>query len=197
MIEESGHSRFPVATGDADNLVGIVQTKELLKHVGQGERLDINAVMHPPTYVPETVNVMRLLQAMQGSPVRMLVITDEYGAVLGIVTGADLLESIAGDEALSEDEGLSPPVEREDGSWLIDGKTPVDELGDLVGQRLHHEEESYSTVAGLVMHQLRDLPREGDRTERWPLAFEVVDMDGRRIDKVLVRRMEDSEAESG
>lgn len=197
VLEESGHSRFPVATGDADKIIGMVQTKDLLRHTGSGGKLDISAVMHPPIYVPETVNVMRLLEVMRGSPVRMLVITDEYGAVLGIVTGADLLESIAGDEALSEDEGLSPPVERDDGSWLIDGKTPVDELGDLVGERLNHEEESYSTVAGLVMHQLKDLPREGDKTERWPLAFEVVDMDGRRIDKVLVRRMEESETGSG
>ncbi len=197
LIKQSGHSRFPVASGDADNLVGIVQTKDLLAHIGKGGELDVSAVMHPPTYVPETVNVMRLLEAMRGSPVRMLVITDEYGAVLGIVTGADLLESIAGDEALSEDEGLARPVERADGSWLIDGKTPVDELGDLVGERLPDDEETYSTVAGLIMHLLKDLPKEGDRTERWPLAFEVVDMDGRRIDKVLVHRMEASETETG
>lgn len=196
LIETSGHSRFPVASGDADNLVGIVQTKDLLKHVGQGGQLDISAVMHQPIYVPETVNVMRLLETMQGSPVRMLVVTDEYGAVLGIVTGADLLESIAGDVALSEDEGLARPVERADGSWLIDGKTPVDELGDLIGERLPNDEEGYSTVAGLIMHLLKDLPREGDRTERWPLSFEVVDMDGRRIDKVLVYRLEDDGTES-
>lgn len=197
LIETSGHSRFPVASGDADNLVGMVQTKDMLTYMGANGKLDIMAVMHPPTYVPETVNVMRLLEAMRHSPVRMLAITDEYGAILGIVTGADLLESIAGDEALSEDEGLSPPVERADGSWLIDGKTPVDELEDLVGQRIEDDEEGYSTVAGLVIHLFKALPKEGDRVERFPLAFEVVDMDGRRIDKVLVKRLEDDEDETG
>lgn len=197
LIENSGHSRFPVASGDADNLVGMVQTKDLLTYMGTKGKLDVTAVMHPPTYVPETVNVMRLLEAMRGSAVRMLAITDEYGAILGIVTGADLLESIAGDEALSEDEGLSPPVERADGSWLIDGKTPVDELEDLVGQRLEDEEEGYSTVAGLVIHLLKALPKEGDRVDRFPLSFEVVDMDGKRVDKILVRRLEDDKAETG
>ena len=93
----------------------------------------------------------------------------------------------SGDAALSEDEGLTPPVQREDGSWLVDGMTPVDEFEQLVGVRGLDDEEGYSTVAGLVMHLLRAVPTEGDKAERPPLTFEVVDMDGRRVDKVRAR----------
>ena len=141
-------------------------------------------------FVPETVPVLNLLESMRGNPVRMVIVSDEYGGVLGLVTAADLLEAIAGDVALAEDEALSPPVKRDDGSWLIDGMTPVDEFEEIVGVRGLDEEEGYSTVGGLVMHLMRQLPKEGDKAERPPLTFEVVDMDGRRIDKVLVRKVE-------
>jgi putative hemolysin len=189
-IRESGHSRFPVAAGGADEIVGVVQTKELLGHLAQSGKVDLQASMHPPTFVPETMPVLKLLESMRGNPVRMVFVSDEYGAVLGMVTAADLLESIAGDAALSEDEGLTAPVQRDDGSWLVDGMTPVDEFEQLVGVRGLDEEEGYSTVAGLVMHLMRAVPSAGDKAERPPLSFEVLDMDGRRIDKVLVRKLE-------
>ncbi len=187
-IKDSGHSRFPVAQGDADDIIGIVQTKELFGHLANTGQIDLRTVMHPPLFVPETMPVLRLLESMRGNPVRMVIVSDEYGGVLGLVTAADLLESIAGDDALSHDEGLSPPVKREDGSWLVDGMTPVDEFEELVGVRGLNENDSYSTVAGFVMHLLRAVPKEGDRTEFGLLGFEVIDMDGRRIDKVLVRK---------
>ncbi|HEX5007230.1 MAG TPA: hemolysin family protein [Hyphomonadaceae bacterium] len=195
-ISDSGHSRFPVAAGDADEIIGVVQTKELFSHLAATGSVDLKAVMHPPVFVPETMPVLRLLEAMRGNPVRMVMVSDEYGAVLGIVTAADLLESIAGDSALSEDEGLTPPVLRDDGSWLIDGMTPVDEFEQLVGVRGLDEDEGYSTVAGLVMHLMRAVPSEGDKAERPPLTFEVLDMDGRRIDKVLVRKFEPVDEDS-
>jgi putative hemolysin len=190
QMQQSGHSRFPVAEGDADEIIGVVQTKELLPHLARTGSVDLRSVMQPPAFVPETMPVLKLLEAMRGNPVRMVFVSDEYGAVLGLVTALDLLESIAGDAALGEDEGLSPPVKREDGSWLVDGMTPVDEFEQLVGVRDLDEDEGYSTVAGLVMHLLRAVPTEGDKTERPPLTFEVLDMDGRRIDKVLVRKLE-------
>jgi putative hemolysin len=189
-IADSGHSRFPVAQGNPDQVVGVVQTKELLAHLARTGKVDITAVMHKPAFVPETMPVLNLLEAMRGNPVRMVIVSDEYGGVLGLVTAADLLEAIAGDAALAEDEALSPPVKREDGSWLIDGMTPVDEFEEIVGVRGLDEEEGYSTVGGLVMHLMRELPKEGDKAERPPLTFEVMDMDGRRIDKVLVRKLE-------
>ncbi|OYW43267.1 MAG: hypothetical protein B7Z38_02100 [Rhodobacterales bacterium 12-64-8] len=189
-IADSGHSRFPVAKGNPDQIVGVVQTKELLSHLARTGEVNITAVMHKPAFVPETMPVLNLLESMRGNPVRMVVVSDEYGGVLGLVTAADLLEAIAGDAALAEDEALSPPVKRDDGSWLIDGMTPVDEFEEIVGVRDLEKDEGYSTVGGLVMHLIRELPKEGDKAEWPPLTFEVVDMDGRRIDKVLVRKAE-------
>jgi putative hemolysin len=189
-IKDSGHSRFPVAAGDADDIIGVVQAKELFAYLADTGTIDLKAVMHPPAFVPETMPVLRLLDSMRGNPVRMVMVLDEYGAVLGLVTAADLLESIAGDAALGEDEGLAPPIRRDDGTWLIDGMTPVDEFEQLVGVRGLNNEEGYSTVAGLVMHLLRTVPNEGDKAERPPLTFEVLDMDGRRVDKVLVRKLQ-------
>ena len=189
-IRESGHARFPVATGDADEIVGIVQAKELFLHLAQTGKIELTAVMHPPLFVPETMPVLRLLEAMKGSVVRMAIVSDEYGSVLGLVTATDLLESIAGDDALDFDDALAPPVKRDDGSWLVDGMTPVDEFEELVGVKGLNDNEGYSTVAGLVMHLMRAVPKEGDKAEQGLLTFEVVDMDGRRVDKVLVRKSE-------
>jgi putative hemolysin len=189
-IRESGHARFPVAKGDADEIVGIVQAKELFLHLAQTGSIDLTAVMHTPLFVPETMPVLRLLEAMKGNVVRMAIVSDEYGSVLGLVTATDLLESIAGDDALDREDALSPPVLRDDGSWLVDGMTPVDEFEQLVGVRGLNDNEGYSTVAGLVMHLMRAVPKEGDKIEQGMLRFEVVDMDGRRVDKVLVRKAE-------
>lgn len=189
-IGDSGHSRFPVANGNADEIVGIVQAKEMFRHLAMTGKIDLKAVMHTPVFVPDTMPVLRLLESMKGNPVRMVIVSDEYGSVLGLVTAADLLESIAGDDALGVDEGLAPPIRRDDGSWLVDGMTPVDEFEELVGVRGLNGEEGYSTVAGLVMHLLRAVPKEGDKIEQLPLVFEVMDMDGRRVDKVLVRKIE-------
>ncbi len=189
-IRESGHARFPVAKGDADEIVGIVQAKELFLHLARTGTIDLTAVMHTPLFVPETMPVLRLLEAMKGNVVRMAIVSDEYGSVLGLVTATDLLESIAGDDALDHEDALSPPVQRDDGSWLVDGMTPVDEFEQLVGVRGLNDNEGYSTVAGLVMHLMRAVPKEGDKIEQGMLMFEVVDMDGRRVDKVLVRKTE-------
>jgi putative hemolysin len=190
IIRESGHSRFPVAEGGIDHIVGVAQTKELLTLKG-GDGLDLRAAMHPPAIVPETLSVLRLLDAMRVNPVRMAFVADEYGVIQGLVTAADLLEAIAGDSALSPDEAIAPPVRREDGSWLIDGMTPIDEFERLIGVVGLADERQFDTVAGLVISLAERLPAVGDKVERWPLSFEVVDMDRRRVDKVIVRRSSD------
>jgi putative hemolysin len=187
IMRESGHSRFPVADGGVDHVRGIVQAKELLTG-----SFDIEATMHPLVVVPESLSVLRLLEAMRGHPVRMVIVADEYGAVEGLVTAADLLESIAGEGVLSEDEAITPPVQREDGAWLIDGMTPIDQFERLMSVPGFSEDGRFDTVAGLIIHLLERLPAAGDIVERWPLRLEVVDLDGRRIDKVIVSRMPDS-----
>jgi putative hemolysin len=188
IIRESGHSRFPVAEGGIDRVVGIVQSKELLVRCGLGQELGLRDVIHQPLVVPESMSVLRLLETMRESPVRMLLIADEYGAIHGLVTAADVLEAIAGDVALSAEDAIAPPMRRDDGSWLIDGMMPIDEFERLLETSDLADDGSFDTVAGLVIALMERLPKPGDKAERRPLTFEVVDMDGRRIDKVIVRR---------
>jgi putative hemolysin len=185
-MRESGHSRFPLAEGSVDQVMGVVQTKELLTL--KGEDIDLRRAMHLPIVVPESLSVLRLLDAMRGNPVRMVFVADEYGVIQGLVTAADLLESIAGDGALSQDEAIAPAVQREDGSWLVDGMMPIDEFERLVGAPGLSERGAFETVAGLIIHVTQKLPAAGDTAEYGPLTFEIVDLDGRRIDKVIVRR---------
>lgn len=188
-IRDSKHSRFPVARGGIDDILGVVQAKELLRFTEQGTfDLDLVGAMHPPLVVPETLPVLRLLETLRAAPVRVALVGDEYGVIQGMVTAADLLEAIAGDVALSPDEAIDTPVLRADGSWLIDGMTPVDELGDILGVRAIVE-EGVDTAAGLVIRALERIPTAGDKAERGGLAFEVVDMDGLRVDKLLVRKI--------
>lgn len=187
QIAASGHSRFPVAEGGLDNLIGVTQTKELLVASGDGA-WDLKAVAHPPVIVPESMSVLRLLAAIRDNPVRMVFVADEYGVLQGLVTPADLLESIAGDTALSTDEAIDRPVQREDGSWLLDGMTPIDEFEQLMSVRGLADEGYFDTLAGFVIHLLQRLPEIGDTTEYSDLKFEIVDLDGRRIDKIIVRR---------
>lgn len=188
-IRDSGHSRFPLAEGSVDHVLGVVQTKEMLTLIGEG--IDLRAAMHEPVIVPESLSVLRLLDSMRGNPVRMVFVADEYGMIQGLVTAADLLEAIAGDGALSADEAIAAPVRREDGSWLVDGMMPIDEFERLVQTPGLSAEGQFDTVAGLVISLTQKLPAVGELAERWPLSFEIVDLDGRRIDKVIVRRSED------
>ncbi|MEQ1489118.1 MAG: hemolysin family protein [Terricaulis sp.] len=190
-IRDSGHSRFPLAETSVDHVVGVVQAKHLLTRTDG--LADMRAAMHPPVVVPETLSVLRLLDAMRETPVRMVFVADEYGVIQGIVTAADLLESIAGDGALSADEAITPPVLRDDGSWLIDGMTPIDEFERLVSVPGLSDEGSFDTVAGLVIHLTEKIPEAGDTAERYPLKFEIVDVDGRRIDKVIVKKANDGD----
>lgn len=185
-IRDSGHSRFPLAETSVDHVVGVVQAKHLLTR--PDGLADLRAAMHPPVVVPETLSVLRLLDSMRETPVRMVFVADEYGVIQGIVTAADLLESIAGDGALSADEAIAPPVQRDDGSWLVDGMTPIDEFERLVSVPGLSDEGSFDTVAGLVIHLTEKIPEAGDTAERYPLKFEIVDVDGRRIDKVIVKK---------
>lgn len=186
-IATSGHSRFPVAEGGIDNLIGVTQAKDLLVASANGA-WDIAAAAHPPVIVPESMSVLRLLETMRENPVRMLFVADEYGVIQGLITAADVLESIAGDTALSSDDAIDPPVQRNDGSWLLDGMTPIDEFEHLFSLRGLDEQGDFDTVAGFVIHLMQRLPNVGDKTSFGALEFEIVDLDGRRIDKLIVRR---------
>jgi len=189
-IRDSTYSRFPVAEGGRRHIVGVVEVKDLLAAQLAGRGFDIRAVMKPPLYIPESAPALKALESFRRTGAPIALIVDEYGDFQGIVTLEDLLEALVGD--LPEPGQAEEPAvaQRADGSWLVDGMLPIDQLKDAVGMtRLPDEEEAtYQTVAGLVMDRLRRIPKATDSFEIDDYRFEVVDMDGRRIDKVLVSR---------
>lgn len=190
-IAASGHSRFPVARGDADEIIGIVQTKDLLGRISATGAADIEKSMRKPVYVPETLSVATLLDALAHSEVRMAIVVDEHGDFAGIVTAADMLGAIAGAKAFSPADRIEPGVRRADGTWFVDGMTPVEDFERLIGVKGFVDPENYSTVAGLVVHALQRIAQVGDIVTSRNLKFEVADMDGRRIDKVIVSFVEE------
>ena len=187
-IDESGHSLYPVCKGDLDNVLGIVQTKALLARCLAGAPLDLTAVLQAPLYVPESLSAMELLKVFKQSPVEAALAIDEYGEIQGIVTLGDVLEAVVGEMPSAGEGEEAPAVQREDGSWLLDGMLPVDQLKTLFRIEGLPEEEtrSYNTVAGFIMSQLGRVPAVADHFEWHGLRFEVADMDRARIDKVLV-----------
>ncbi len=140
----------------------------------------------PPLVVVETTSVLKLLDLFRRTGVHMAVIVDEYGITQGVATPTDILEAIAGDLPEPGEEAETPIVRREDGSWLVDGLLPIDEFEDRIGLRGLSEDSDFYTIAGFVLQQLGHLPTAGETFEHKGARFEVVDMDGRRIDKILV-----------
>jgi putative hemolysin len=195
-ILESGHSRFPVVKKGAANILGVTSARRLLRKTLVGEVPDLAADLQPPVFVPENLTGMELLQNFRTSGVQLMFVVDEYGEVLGIVTLRDLLEAITGEfkPRNAEDQWA---VRRDDGTWLLDGLIPVPELKDRLELGSLPDEDRYNTLSGLVMMLLGRLPQTADRVECQGWRFEVVDMDGKRIDKVLAVRLETGLSRSG
>jgi len=187
-ILESAHSRLPAHTGTPEEMLGIVQAKDLLDAYLRGERPDIRAQVRPAPNVPDTADALDVLNVIKRSPVHIALVHDEYGQFEGIVTNADILEAIAG--AFRTDEGAVEPdaVRREDGSWLISGGMPADEMADRLSVVLPAD-RSYHTAAGFVLTQFGHLPEIGESFDTQGWRFEVIDLDGRRIDKILASRI--------
>jgi putative hemolysin len=187
-ITESVHSRFLVADGSLDNVLGVVHAKDLLAHVLGEQVVDLAATLQQPLYVPESMRALKVLELFKQSGTHIALVIDEYGGIQGLVTPSDILEAIVGDlpEAGEQVEPLA--VQREDGSWLLDGMLPVDEFKDLfdLGELPGEDQGIYQTLAGFVVMQLGRIPAATDYFVWEGLKIEVVDMDGNRVDKVLV-----------
>jgi len=186
---ESPHSRLPAYEGDRDHPVGIVQAKDLLDAYMSGGTPDVRSLVRQAPVIPESADARDVVAILKDSPVHMGLVYDEYGAFQGVVTSADILESIVG--GFKTEEGPAEPaaVQRDDGSYLISGWMPVDEFADLLSIPVP-EIRGYHTVAGFVLHDFGTLPEVGGSFERNGWRFEVMDMDGRRIDKILASRLE-------
>ncbi|QCI66896.1 hemolysin family protein [Phreatobacter stygius] len=181
-------SRLPVADGDPDNMIGVIQARDLLASALADQPLNIRAHVRVAPVIPDTIDALDVLNVLREAPVPMALVHDEYGHFEGIVTPADILDAIAG--AFQSDTHSHDPeaVERADGSWLIAGSMPADEMADRLGIVLPRK-RSYETAAGLVIAELHHLPETGEAVETLGFRFEVVDLDGRRIDKILAARL--------
>ncbi len=181
------HSRLPVGEGSIDSMIGVIQTRELLATLLSGKPFDVRSLVRKAPIIPEGTDALDALATLREAEVPMALIHDEYGNFQGLVTPADVLEAIAG-AFRSDTAGAGPmAVEREDGSWLLSGAMPADEMADKLGIKLP-EKRAYETVAGFVLAHLQHLPETGEYIETSGWRFEVVDLDGRRIDKVLASR---------
>lgn len=181
------HSRLPVGEGSPDSFIGVVQTREILADILAGKQLDISTHVRKAPVIPELTDALDVLRTLREADVPMALIHDEYGNFEGLVTPADILETIVG-VFRSDTEGEEPhATERPDGTWLLSGSMAVDEMAQKL-EIVLPEERGYETVAGFVLSGLQHLPKVGESTELLGWKFEVVDLDGRRVDKVLATR---------
>ena len=187
VLIKTPHSMLPVGEGSADAMVGVVQARDLLASVLQNQPLDIKKRMRPAAVVPDTMDALDVMAQLRTAEVKMALVHDEYGHFEGLVTPADLLEAISGPTS-GEDAGETQVVERDDGSWLISGWMAVDEMADLLRIVLPATRD-YQTAAGFLLSHLQHLPKVGETVVALGWEFEVVDLDGRRIDRVIAKRL--------
>jgi len=186
-LKEIPHSRIPVAEGSADNIVGVLQTRDLVHALIDGRKIDLRELARPAPVIPDLMDAMDALAVLRSADVPLALVHDEYGHFDGIVTPGSLLAALAGAFAHDVEEDEPPLVEREDGSWLVSGAASADLLEDRLGVNMPHDRD-YSTVAGFALSVLKRLPQTGETFSYDGWKFEVVDMDGRKIDKLLASR---------
>jgi putative hemolysin len=190
------HSRLPITRGESDDIVGDVQERDLLATFVSGLPLDIESKIRPAPIVPDTLDALEVLKVLRDAEVPMALVHDEYGHFEGIVTPANALDAIVGAFRSDGSEQSEPEhVQREDGSWLLSGAMPFDEMADLLGLRAP-EQRSYETVAGFVIDRFQRIPATGEIVVAQGWRFEVVDLDGLRVDKLLASRVEADDFET-
>ncbi|MCC6537346.1 MAG: HlyC/CorC family transporter, partial [Bryobacterales bacterium] len=188
-LRNTTFSRFPVIDGDLDRLIGVVHIKDLFLAGAPGAPIDLRAVARLPLYRPEATPALQALARFQASGQQMALIVDEHGSVEGLLTLTDILEGVVGDLRGPEDDSRARAIQREDGSWLVDGRLTIKEFLERLGLReIPGDEEGFTTIGGLVLAHLHRIPVPGDHFEAGGWRFEVLDMDLNRIDKVLVSK---------
>jgi len=188
-LTDAPHSRIPVAEGSVDRLIGVVEARDIVTCLIERRPLSLRALMRPAPIIPDQLDAMDALVVLRDAEVPMAFVHDEYGHFEGLVTPADLLSALAGAFVSDQDLGTDPPlVERDDGSWWVSGSVSADMLSDQLGVALP-EDRDYATAAGLALSVLRHLPEVGERFTFRGWQFEIVDMDGRKIDKLLATQV--------
>jgi putative hemolysin len=185
---DTPHSRIPVANGAVENIVGVIQTRDVLAAELEGRPLDLQQLCRTAPVIPDLMDAMDALAVLRNAEVPLALVHDEYGHLDGIVTPGSILAALAGTFAHDVEQGEEPPlIEREDGSWLVSGAASADLLSDRLGMNLPHDRD-YSTIAGFALSVLKHLPETGEKFRHDGWSFEVVDMDGRKIDKLIASR---------
>jgi putative hemolysin len=193
---DTPHSRIPVADGSVENIVGVIQTRDVLVEALEGRPIDLGKLCRKAPVIPDLMDAMDALAVLRNSEVPLALVHDEYGHLDGIVTPGSILAALAGTFAHDVELGEEPPlVEREDGSWLVSGAASADLLTDRLGVSLP-DDRDYSTVAGFALSVLKHLPDTGETFKHDGWAFEIVDMDGRKIDKLIASRPSKRSAEA-
>ncbi|MGQ9426556.1 hemolysin family protein [Gilvimarinus sp. F26214L] len=189
-VASSNHSRFPVCEGTVSKILGVATTKHLLKQTLEAGGNELTEELQPAVFVPESVTGMQVLAQFRDSGVQIAFVIDEYGELQGLVTIQDILEAITGEFGVPGEEDAWA-VQREDGSWLLDGLTPIPELKDHLELKTVPDEKKgrYHTLSGMMMCLIDRLPRTGDIVNWEDWRFEIVDLDGNRVDKVLASRL--------
>lgn len=189
-LRGSIHACLPAGHGGIDHVHGLLLVKDALDAVIDGKPLELAPLVRPAPILPETADVLEALEQLRHAPTGIALVVDEFGTLQGVVSAADIMESIVGE--LATPEGPVEPwlVAREDGSWLIDGLTPRHHMADMLGLVLPEGEDDYDTAAGFALARFGSIPQTGDRVDWKGWRFEVVDMDGRRIDKLLASRLD-------
>ncbi len=181
-IADSPYSRFPVCHDELDNVLGVIKARDLLLSHLSGERLNLKAHLGPVIYIPETALASQALEMFKQAKPELMLVIDEFGGVQGLLTITDILEEIVGEIETGEPQA----TQRQDGSWLLDGMLSVEDFKEIFNLRYLPDEEEYETLGGFMMMHLGRIPQAADRFEWNGLSFEIVDMDGKRVDKVLV-----------
>ena len=188
VLTETPHSRLPVAEGSVDEIVGVVSTRDMLLALLEGREIHLRALSGKPQVIPDLMDAMDALAVLREAEVPLALVHDEYGHLDGIVTPGSILAALSGAFASDADADDDPPlVERDDGSWLVSGAANADLLTDRLGMNMPGERD-YTTVAGFALSVLKRLPETGETFSHQGFRFEVVDMDGRKIDKLIVSR---------
>jgi putative hemolysin len=191
-VVNSTYSRFPVARENLDDCLGIIEIRDFLAACWTGEPINLEASVHAPLYVAESASALNVLESFKQTGNHIALVTDEYGGVEGLVTINDLLEAIVGSLPSPAEQEEPQIIQRADGSWLVDGMLSVDELKELLEVEEMEDEGDYHTMGGFMMTSLERIPTSGEYFEWSGFQFEVMDMDGTRVDKVLITKLNDS-----
>lgn len=186
-VNSTSYSRLPLCNGSIDQIIGIIRVKDFFKNLEKGKELNLRELASEPLFIPENVSVIKILERFRETKIYIAIVVDEYGSTEGMITLHDLVENILGEFPEIHEKPETPIFVREDGSLLIDGSILIDELKEKLKIKYEYPDE-YSTLSGYVMFKLNKIPQIGDKFEAGNYSFEVIDMDGKRVDKVLVKK---------